>query len=128
MGYRVLVVDDSPMIRSLLKDFLGILGHEVVGEADNGTAALQAYAALHPDLTTLDLSLPDMDGLAVLQEIRAKNPAAPAILVTANTQDEVAAQARALGVIALIGKPFEISQIAAAMAKLPGPQAGTSSS
>lgn len=123
MGYRIVIVDDSLMIRSLLKDFLEILGHQVVGEAEDGAAGLQAYQTHKPDLVTLDLSLPDTDGFALLQEIRRIDPAASAILITANTQDKIYRQAQALNVLALIQKPFEIKHVAAALAKMP-PTAG----
>ena len=112
MGYRVLVVDDSPMYRILLKEMFQILGHEVIGEADSGASAIQAHQELKPELITLDISLPDSDGLAVLREIRQSDPKVRVIIVSGNDQDKVLAQAKALGAADFLIKPFRKENLA----------------
>ncbi|MBI5242140.1 MAG: response regulator, partial [Elusimicrobia bacterium] len=84
MGCRILVVDDSPISRVTLREMLESLGHQVVGEADSGRGGIDAFLALKPDVTTLDISLPDMDGIQVLRDIRLKAPSAKVILISGN--------------------------------------------
>ncbi|MFA5139111.1 MAG: response regulator [Elusimicrobiota bacterium] len=117
MSLRVLVVDDSSMYRELLKVMLEGLGHTLVGEAETGADAVAQFASAKPDLVTLDISLPDMDGLAVLREIRRSNPRAKVILVTGNDQGKIVAQARTLGALALLVKPFHVEQLEDALKK-----------
>ncbi|MFA6092605.1 MAG: response regulator [Elusimicrobiota bacterium] len=105
MGHRILVVDDSPLSRILLKEMLTSLGHQVVGEAQSGEECLASYKELQPELVTLDISLPDMDGLTVLRELRAISPQARAVLVSGNDQKRVLEQAKLLKA-PLVCKPF----------------------
>jgi len=77
---RVLIVDDHPMVREGLRSMLEPAGVEVVGEAGTGEDALRAAAACEPEVVLLDLELPDLDGLAVLQRLKARAPG-PAVLV-----------------------------------------------
>ena len=72
---RVLVVDDAAFMRKLVSDVLTKGGHEVVGEAGNGTEAVDRYAELRPEVTTLDITMPEKDGLAALREIIQMDPA-----------------------------------------------------
>ncbi|MBI5243664.1 MAG: response regulator [Elusimicrobia bacterium] len=117
MPLRVLVVDDAIMCRILLKEMLESLGHTMVAEAETGAAAIEQFSASKPDLVTLDISLPDMDGMAVLREIRLSNPKAKVILISGNDQDKIVAQARAIGAIGLLVKPFQREQLEAVLKK-----------
>lgn len=119
MPFRVLVVDDSVMYRVILKEMFDLLGHQVVAEAETGAAAAELYLAHKPDLVTLDVSLPDTDGIAVLRELKAADPKARVLMVTGNDQDKIVRQAAALGALGLIVKPFKKEQIAEALAKIP---------
>ncbi|MFA6028446.1 MAG: response regulator [Elusimicrobiota bacterium] len=114
MAYKVLVVDDSPMSRVLLTEMLSALGHEIVGEAESGQAGLDAFKKLRPDLVTLDISLPDMDGLAVLRELRHISPSARVVLVSGNDQKRVLDYAKQMKT-PLVSKPFESKDLASAI-------------
>src|SRR3979411_3023659 len=84
---RVLVVDDAAFMRKVVSDPLASGGHEVVGEAGNGSEAVQRYQELHPELTTLDITMPEKDGLAALAEIMAIDPAARVVMCSALGQE-----------------------------------------
>ncbi len=118
MGKNIFVVEDLPMMRELLTMTLESLGHVVVGFADNGKEAIANYGKHNPDLMTLDISLPDMDGLFVLKEIRLKHPQAKILIVTANDQKMLQKQALAMGASGVLLKPFVIDDVSAALAKL----------
>jgi two-component system chemotaxis response regulator CheY len=85
---RVLVVDDSKIMRSLIKATLVKLGHEVVGEAANGLEAYDMYFNLAPDIVTLDMSMPIMNGMDTLKKIKEKDEKAKIIMLTANVQGD----------------------------------------
>ena len=70
MGIRILVVDDSSMMRKLISKVLKPPGHTIVGEAKNGIEALELYKSLRPDLVTMDITMDEMDGLSAAREIR----------------------------------------------------------
>ena len=80
---RVLVVDDAAFMRKVLGDALASGGHEVVGQAANGTEAVERFQELRPELTTLDITMPEKDGLAALAEIMAIDPAARVVMCSA---------------------------------------------
>jgi len=111
MGYRVLVVDDSPVLRIMLQEMLVSLGHQVVGEASSGAEALKAYRELKPDLVTLDISLPDMDGFAVLQNIRRADPGAKVMFVTGNDQKAIEQKASSFKALGVLHKPFDSTEL-----------------
>ena len=73
---RVLVVDDAAFMRKVLTDALAQGGHEVIAEAANGNEAVNRFQELHPDVTTLDITMPEKDGLEALREILASDPSA----------------------------------------------------
>ncbi|MEK7656384.1 MAG: response regulator [Elusimicrobiota bacterium] len=114
MGYRILIVDDSPMSRILLREMLESMGHQVIGEADSGSAGLEAYGKLKPDLITLDISLPDMDGIQVLRELRRTSNGAKVVLVSGNDQKKILDQAKVLKA-PLVCKPFDIKTLTGAL-------------
>ncbi len=84
---RVLVVDDAAFMRKMVSDALTKGGHEVVGEAGNGVEAVARYQELQPELTTLDITMPEKDGLSALKEIIALDPAARVIMCSALGQE-----------------------------------------
>jgi len=84
---RVLVVDDAAFMRKIVSDALVKGGHEVVGEAGNGVEALERFSALKPEVTTLDITMPEKDGLAALREIIALDPGARVIMCSALGQE-----------------------------------------
>lgn len=115
MAYKVLIIDDSPVTRIMIREMLEGLGHQVVGEADSGRGGIDAYRDLKPDVLTLDVSLPDMDGLQVLRELRLKNPMVRVVMVTGNDQKKVIEQSKAMRA-AFVAKPFSVQDLANALA------------
>ncbi len=114
----VLVVDDAAFMRWMLKDILVEAGHRVIGEGETGTEAVRLYATLKPDLVTLDMVMPDKDGLAAAAEILALDPRARIVMVSSVGQEEIARQALKAGVKAYLLKPFQPAQVKACVAEI----------
>lgn len=114
---RVLVVDDAAFMRKLLSDALVSGGHEVVGEAGNGNEAVARYQELKPDLTTLDITMPEKDGLAALAEIMAIDPAAKVVMCSALGQESKVLEAVKLGAKDFVIKPFQPPRVLEAVGK-----------
>jgi two-component system chemotaxis response regulator CheB len=118
---RVLVVDDSTVIRRLLTDALtGDAALEVVGAAPNGRIALAKIPQINPDLVTLDIEMPEMDGLATLQAIRKQYPRLPVIMFSTLTQKGAVATLNALsaGANDYVTKPANVGSVTAAIQKV----------
>lgn len=113
----VLVVDDSAITRTMIGDFLTMNGHQVAGEAENKTQALAAYAAKRPDVVTLDLSMGEDDGFAVLEALLQADAKARVLIVSANTQQEIYDDLMKKGAAGFLTKPFKIDELSAAVAK-----------
>ena len=77
---RVLVVDDAAFMRKMVSDALAKGGHEVIGQAGNGVEALEQFRELRPDLMTLDITMPEKDGLATLKDLMELDPSAKVIM------------------------------------------------
>lgn len=103
---RVLLVEDNALTRYTIKSLLLKLGHEVVGEAEDAQSAVEAYRQLKPDVVFLDLILPGRSGVEVLGDLRAVDPAAKIVVVTAVEQDEIDKRLADKGVDAILRKPF----------------------
>ena len=114
---RVLVVDDAAFMRKLLSDALASGGHEVVGEAGNGVEAVVRYQELRPELTTLDITMPEKDGLAALAEIMAIDPAAKVVMCSALGQEAKVLEAVKLGAKDFVVKPFQPARVLEAVGK-----------
>ena len=84
MAYNVMIVDDAAFMRMMLKDILTKNSYNVVGEACNGAEAVQKYKELKPDLVTMDITMPDMDGIAALRQIHEFDPNAKGSYVFSN--------------------------------------------
>ena len=104
---RVLVVDDAALMRRVLGDALGAAGHVVVGEATNGVEAVASFQALRPELTMLDIVMPEKDGLAALAEIMAINPAARVVMCSMLGQESKMLKSIKLGAKDFVVKPFQ---------------------
>jgi len=111
---RILVIDDEPVILDLLDTVLRRKGHEVV-LAKLGRKGGQLFQLEHPHVTILDLKMPDMDGLAVLREIRTLDPHAPVIILTGFGTEERERQARELGVTEFLQKGFSVHTLGTAL-------------
>ncbi len=114
---RVLVVDDAAFMRKLLSDALASGGHEIVGEAGNGEEAVDRWQELRPDLTTLDITMPQKDGLAALAEIMAADPSAKVIMCSALGQEAKVLEAVKLGAKDFVVKPFQPPRVLEAVSK-----------
>jgi two-component system chemotaxis response regulator CheY len=114
---RVLVVDDAAFMRKLLTDALTNGGHEVVGEAGNGNEAVARWQELRPELTTLDITMPEKDGLTALAEIMAIDPSAKIIMCSALGQEGKVLEAVKLGAKDFVVKPFQPPRVLEAVEK-----------
>ncbi|MGQ9512486.1 response regulator [Thermodesulfitimonas sp.] len=118
MGKRVLIVDDAAFMRMMIKNILTKNGYEVVGEAENGMAAVELYKQLKPDLVTMDIIMPEMDGIAGVKAIRAIDPNAKIIIVSAMGQQAMVMEAIQAGAKDFIVKPFQQERILQAMERV----------
>jgi two-component system, chemotaxis family, chemotaxis protein CheY len=114
---RVLVVDDAAFMRKMVSDALTKGGHEVVGEAGNGVEAVAKYQALKPEVTTLDITMPEKDGLAALKEIIAIDPAARVIMCSALGQESKVLESIKSGAKDFVVKPFQPDRVIEAVGK-----------
>ena len=114
---RVLVVDDAAFMRKMVGDALAKGGHEVIGEASNGVEAVESYQALRPDLTTLDITMPEKDGLAALKEIMALDPTAKVVMCSALGQESKVLEAVKSGAKDFVVKPFKPERVIDAVGK-----------
>lgn len=114
---RVLVVDDAAFMRKLLIDALTSGGHEIVGEAGDGIEAVASWQRLQPELTTLDITMPEKDGLTALAEIMALDPSAKVIMCSALGQEGKVLEAVKLGAKDFVVKPFQPPRVLEAVSK-----------
>jgi two-component system, chemotaxis family, chemotaxis protein CheY len=117
---RLLVVDDALFMRKLICGVAVEAGWEVVAEAANGAEAISLYKQHRPDLVTMDLVMPVMGGLEALRQIRAADPEARVVVVTALDQKQALMDSIRDGAIDFIVKPFERQRVLALFAKLGG--------
>ncbi len=115
---KVLIVDDAAFMRVSIKNMLSKNGFEVVGEAENGKVAIQKYQELSPDIVTMDITMPEMDGLASIKKILAFNPSANIIMISAMGQESMVREAVLSGAKGFIVKPFKEDAIVAALNNL----------
>ncbi len=117
MALRVLIVDDAAFMRVSIKQYLTKNGIEVVGEAENGRIAVEKYQELNPDVVTMDITMPELDGLGALKEIIKINPKAVVIMASAMGQESMVREAVMSGAKGFIVKPFKEEAIVAAISK-----------
>jgi two-component system chemotaxis response regulator CheY len=115
---RVLIVDDSTIMRKMMKHIVTKNGHDVVGEAVNGRLGVELYMELEPDIVTMDYVMDEMDGLEALSCIIGINPDANVIMVSSMGQDLVVRDAIILGAKNFLLKPFDEKQVVTAFNKL----------
>ena len=108
---RVLIVDDAVVMRMMIKGILNKNGYEVVGEAQNGLEAVEKYRSLVPDLVTMDMVMPEMDGIAAVKQIVADHPDARIIMCTSMGQQALVVEAIQAGAKSFITKPFQPPKI-----------------
>ena len=120
MGLRVLVVDDAAFMRMMIKDILSKNGFEVVGEGANGLQAVEKYKELKPDLTTMDITMPEMDGISAVKEIKKFDPQAKIIMCSAMGQQAMVIESIQAGAKDFIVKPFQAERVIEAVKKVVG--------
>lgn len=108
---KILIVDDSTLSRKKLRTILEGANYEIVGEAENGAEALKKYEELSPDLVTMDITMPNTDGLSALKEIIKLDPSANVVMVTALGKGDTILEALKSGAKNFITKPFSPNQI-----------------
>lgn len=118
MGNKVLVVDDAAFMRMMIKDILRKGGFEVVGEAEDGTKAVEKYKELRPDLVTMDITMPDMDGITAVKEIRKLDGNAQIIMCSAMGQQAMVIDAIQAGAKDFVVKPFQPERVLEAVRKV----------
>jgi two-component system chemotaxis response regulator CheY len=116
-GTRILIADDSSFTRYGLRKLLVEHGYEVF-EAEGGTRAIQLYKEKRPDAVLLDITMPDLDGLTALRQIRRMDPQARVVMVTGMGQQTIVMQAIQHGASDFVVKPFESARVLAAVQKL----------
>ncbi|GIP52246.1 MULTISPECIES: response regulator [Paenibacillus] len=120
MANRILIVDDAAFMRMMIRDILTKNGFEVVGEAQDGGQAIEKFKELHPDLITMDITMPEMDGIAALKEIKKLDPNAKVIMCSAMGQQAMVIDAIQAGAKDFIVKPFQSDRVIEAINKTLG--------
>lgn len=117
MSKRVLIVDDAAFMRMMIKDILTKNGYEVVGEAENGNQAVEKFKELQPDLVTMDITMPEKDGITALKEIKQFDPNAVVIMCSAMGQQAMVIDAIQAGAKDFVVKPFQAERVIEAVSK-----------
>lgn len=108
---RILVVDDTMFMRTLLKNILFSGSHDIVGEAEDGEEAVAKYKSLKPDLVTMDVVMPKMNGIEALKAIMAEDPGTRVVMCTAVGQEQMVKLAIKTGAKGYIVKPFQAPKV-----------------
>ena len=120
VGKSVMIVDDAAFMRATLKDLISKGGFEVVSEAENGRDAVDKYKTFKPDLVTMDITMPEMDGLEALKKIKEIDGNAKVIMCSAIGQQANVLSAIKSGASDFIVKPFQPDRVLEALNKVAG--------
>ena len=120
MAKGILLVDDAAFMRMMLKDILVKNGYEVLGEAENVLKAVEKYKELNPDLVIMDITMPEMDGIDAVKEIKKTDANATVIMCSAMGQQAMVIEAIQSGAKDFIVKPFQADRILEAVKKVIG--------
>ena len=115
--YSIMIVDDNDMMRSILRGMLRGEYYEVVGEARNGSVAVEMAERLKPDIICLDIMMPEKDGLEALGEIKAARPETQIVMITGNADPETVQESIMNGASGFIVKPFNAARVLDALEK-----------
>ena len=115
---KILIVDDAAFMRVVLKDILTTSGYSTIYEAGDGAAAVQSYKIHKPDLVTMDINMPGMDGLQALKSILEINPVAKIVMVTSVEQKHIVQKAIKLGAKDYVAKPFDRTNVSVVVGKV----------
>ena len=108
---KILIVDDTRTSRKMLRNILESNGHEIIDEAVNGQEGVQKFQALKPDVVTLDITMPVVDGVEALKMIKALDPESKVVMVTAAGQKNKMIECIKAGANEFLTKPFEQQEI-----------------
>ncbi|RKD34446.1 response regulator [Thermohalobacter berrensis] len=120
MSKKVLVVDDAAFMRMMVKDILTKNGYEVVGEAENGAQAIEKYKELNPDLVIMDITMPEVDGIQAVKEIKGMDNNANIVMCSAMGQQAMVIESIQAGAKDFIVKPFQADRVLEAVKKVLG--------
>ncbi len=120
MAQKILVVDDAAFMRMMIKDIVTKNGFEVVGEAENGAIAVTKYKELSPDLVLMDITMPEVDGIQAVKQIKAFDANAKVVMCSAMGQQAMVIEAIQAGAKDFIVKPFQADRILEAIKKVLG--------
>jgi two-component system, chemotaxis family, chemotaxis protein CheY len=120
VSHRVLVCDDALFMRTMVSDILEQAGFEVVGQAETGAQAVEAYKSLKPDLVTMDIVMPDMGGIDAVKQITAFDPTARVVMCSAMGQQALVTEALAAGASDFVVKPFQAARVLEAVQRVLG--------
>ena len=118
MALSVLVCDDTVFMRLMLSDMLEKHGYIVAGQAANGKEAIEKYKELKPDIVTMDITMPDMNGIEAVKQIRAFDPKARIVMCSAMGQQALVLEAIQAGAGEFIVKPFRADRVMDALQKI----------
>lgn len=117
---KIMIVDDASFMRLSIRKMLEKYNYEVIGEAIDGKDAVKKYFELHPDLVTMDITMPDMTGLEALKVIKQKDPSAKVLMISAMGQEGFVREAVMEGASSFLVKPFEEERLIKAVSALVG--------
>ena len=117
MAKKILIVDDAAFMRMMIKDIVMRNGYEVAGEAQNGVEALEMYIQSKPDLVTMDITMPEKDGISAVKDIIATDPGARIIMCSAMGQQSLVMEAIKAGAKDFLVKPFRAERVIQAIEK-----------
>ena len=120
MAKSVLICDDAAFMRMMIKDILTKNGYDIAGEAENGAIAVSKYQELKPDLVLMDITMPEMDGITAVKEIKKVDPAAKVVMCSAMGQQAMVIEAIQAGAKDFVVKPFQADRVLEAVKKVIG--------
>ncbi len=120
MAKNILICDDAAFMRMMIKDILTKNGYNIAGEAENGAKAVEKYAELKPDLLLMDITMPEMDGIEALKNIKEKDPNSAVIMCSAMGQQAMVIESIQSGAKDFIVKPFQADRVLEAVQKVVG--------
>ncbi len=120
MAKNILVCDDAAFMRMMIKDILSKNGYNVAGEAENGMKAVEKFKEVTPDLVLMDITMPEMDGIAALKEIKKLDAGAKVIMCSAMGQQAMVIESIQAGAKDFIVKPFQAERVLEAVKKVVG--------
>ena len=120
MAKNILICDDAAFMRMMIKDILTKNGYNVAGEAENGVKAVEKYNETKPDLVLMDITMPEMDGIQALKQIKANDPGATVIMCSAMGQQAMVIESIQAGAKDFIVKPFQADRVLEAVKKVVG--------